>query len=79
MERRPGDSVSVWAATDLAEKELGWKAKYNVDDMCKHQWQWASKYPQVSKWGSSQHQSTATFKCLLEMCTNEAFGSHVET
>uniref|UniRef100_A0A7S0S0J6 UDP-glucose 4-epimerase n=1 Tax=Chlamydomonas leiostraca TaxID=1034604 RepID=A0A7S0S0J6_9CHLO len=46
MERRAGDSTAVWAATDLAEKELGWKAKYNVDDMCKHQWQWATKYPQ---------------------------------
>ncbi len=20
--------------------------RYNVDDMCKHQWAWASKYPQ---------------------------------
>jgi UDP-glucose 4-epimerase len=49
--------VAVWAATDLAEKELGWKAKYNVDDMCKHQWQWASKYPQVR---ISCHQ-----RCLL--------------
>ncbi len=46
MERRAGDSVAVWAATELAEKELGWKSKYDVNDMCKHQWQWASKYPQ---------------------------------
>lgn len=47
MERRAGDSVAVWAATELAEKELGWKSKYTVDDMCAHQWQWATKYPQV--------------------------------
>lgn len=25
--RRPGDSVAVWAATELAEEELGWKTK----------------------------------------------------
>jgi hypothetical protein len=23
-----------------------WKSKYDINDMCKHQWQWASKYPQ---------------------------------
>eukprot|EP00199_Chlamydomonas_sp_CCMP681_P001939 CAMPEP_0119108910 /NCGR_PEP_ID=MMETSP1180-20130426/16114_1 /TAXON_ID=3052 ORGANISM="Chlamydomonas cf sp, Strain CCMP681" /NCGR_SAMPLE_ID=MMETSP1180 /ASSEMBLY_ACC=CAM_ASM_000741 /LENGTH=350 /DNA_ID=CAMNT_0007094587 /DNA_START=101 /DNA_END=1153 /DNA_ORIENTATION=+ len=46
LERRAGDSVEVWAGTALAEKELGWKAKYTVDDMCKDQWRWATKYPQ---------------------------------
>lgn len=45
-DRRPGDSVAVWAATGLAETELGWKTKLNVDDMCRDQWAWASKYPQ---------------------------------
>ncbi|KAG2500424.1 hypothetical protein HYH03_001993 [Edaphochlamys debaryana] len=46
VDRRPGDSVAVWAATETAEKELGWKSKYDIHDMCKHQWAWASKYPQ---------------------------------
>nr|BAF46277.1 UDP-glucose 4-epimerase like protein [Chlamydomonas reinhardtii] len=46
VDRRPGDSVAVWAATETAEEKLGWKSKYDVDDMCKHQWAWASKYPQ---------------------------------
>lgn len=27
VDRRPGDSVAVWAATETAEKELGWKSK----------------------------------------------------
>jgi hypothetical protein len=27
MERRPGDSVAVWAATETAENELSWKSK----------------------------------------------------
>ena len=43
--RREGDSVAVWAATETAEKELGWKTKLNVDDMCCDQWKWASQYP----------------------------------
>jgi len=46
MERRTGDSVEVWAGTSKAEKELGWNPKYDVLDMCKHQWAWATNYPQ---------------------------------
>ncbi|KAF5840338.1 UDP-glucose 4-epimerase [Dunaliella salina] len=46
VDKRAGDTVAVWADTTLAEKELGWKAKYNVQDMCTHQWQWATKFPQ---------------------------------
>lgn len=34
-DRREGDIVSMFANTDLAEKELGWKTKYNVERMCK--------------------------------------------
>lgn len=34
-DRREGDIVSTYANTDLAEKELGWTTKYNVDQMCK--------------------------------------------
>lgn len=44
-ERRPGDAEAVWAGTELAEKELGWKAKYNLDDMCDHMWVWMQKNP----------------------------------
>ncbi|GMH42048.1 hypothetical protein BSKO_09967 [Bryopsis sp. KO-2023] len=44
-DRRPGDVVAVWAATEKAEKELGWKAKYSLEDMCKHQWNWAKSNP----------------------------------
>jgi len=46
MERRAGDSVAVWAATELAQKELGWKAKYDVHAMCVDQWRWATMFPQ---------------------------------
>ncbi|CAK0787697.1 UDP-glucose 4-epimerase Uge1 [Coccomyxa viridis] len=43
--RRQGDSVAVWAATETAEQQLGWKTKLGVDDMCRDQWKWASQYP----------------------------------
>ncbi len=38
--RRPGDIAEIYAGTDLAEKELGWKAKYNLEDMLKTAWLW---------------------------------------
>lgn len=43
--RRPGDAEVVYAATDKAERELNWKAKYGIDEMCRDQWNWASKNP----------------------------------
>ncbi|KAL2611606.1 hypothetical protein R1flu_023298 [Riccia fluitans] len=46
-DRRPGDASELYAATEKAERELGWKAQKNIDDMCRDQWNWASKNP----WG----------------------------
>lgn len=34
-DRREGDIVSMYANTDLAEKELEWRTKFNVERMCK--------------------------------------------
>lgn len=44
-DRRPGDAEAVWAATETAEKELGWKAKLTVKEMARDQWMWASQNP----------------------------------
>jgi len=44
-DRRGGDTEAVWAATETAEKELGWKTKLGVDAMCRDQWKWASENP----------------------------------
>jgi UDP-glucose 4-epimerase len=44
-DRRPGDAEAVWAATETAEKELGWKARLTVKEMCEDQWKWASQNP----------------------------------
>ncbi|KAM0853454.1 hypothetical protein ACQ4PT_051064 [Festuca glaucescens] len=43
--RRPGDAEIVYAMTTKAEKELKWKAKFGVDEMCRDLWNWASKNP----------------------------------
>ncbi|MFA6874625.1 MAG: UDP-glucose 4-epimerase GalE [Bacilli bacterium] len=43
--RRPGDIASCYASSEKAEKELGWKAKYSLEDMMRDQWNWQSKNP----------------------------------
>ena len=43
--RRPGDVASCYAATAMAEEELGWRATRDVAQMCKDQWAWASANP----------------------------------
>jgi len=37
VDRRAGDSVAVWAATETAERELGWKTRLDINDMCRDQ------------------------------------------
>ncbi|VFQ63242.1 unnamed protein product [Cuscuta campestris] len=45
--RRAGDATAVYASTEKAERELGWRAKNGIDEMCRDQWKWASQNP----WG----------------------------
>ena len=45
MPRRAGDIDSCYANCDKAYKEIGFKAKYNIDDMCKDSWNWQKKNP----------------------------------
>ncbi|PIN24053.1 UDP-glucose 4-epimerase/UDP-sulfoquinovose synthase [Handroanthus impetiginosus] len=43
--RRPGDAEILYGSTEKAERELNWKAKYGIEEMCRDQWNWASKNP----------------------------------
>jgi UDP-glucose 4-epimerase len=43
--RRPGDVASCFADASLAARELGWKAKLGIDDMCRDAWRWQSQNP----------------------------------
>ena len=40
MDRRPGDVEQVWADTDFANHELGWKAEKTLDEMTTSAWNW---------------------------------------
>src|SRR5882762_4770869 len=43
--RRAGDVAECYADPSLAEKALGWKAAYGLDDMCRDAWRWQSTNP----------------------------------
>ncbi len=45
MDRRPGDIAECYADTEKAEKVLGWKAVYGIDDMCTDSWNFTVKNP----------------------------------
>ena len=38
--RRAGDIAACYASAEKAEKELGWKAEYDLEKMCADQWNW---------------------------------------
>uniref|UniRef100_A0AAQ4NU95 UDP-glucose 4-epimerase n=1 Tax=Gasterosteus aculeatus aculeatus TaxID=481459 RepID=A0AAQ4NU95_GASAC len=43
--RRGGDIASCYADPCLAEKELGWKAQFDLERMCEDLWRWQSTNP----------------------------------
>jgi UDP-glucose 4-epimerase len=44
-ERRPGDVAQCYADASLAEKLLGWRAKFDLADMCRDSWRWQQGNP----------------------------------
>ena len=46
--RREGDLESIYADPSFAEKLLGWKAKYDIDDMTSSAWNWEKKLRNIS-------------------------------
>ncbi|MBQ6437465.1 MAG: UDP-glucose 4-epimerase GalE [Bacteroidales bacterium] len=44
--RRPGDIAECWSNPAKAAAELGWKAKFNLEDMCRDAWNWQRTNPE---------------------------------
>ena len=44
-DRRAGDIASCYADPGKARSELGWEAKYGIEDMCASSWKWQSMNP----------------------------------
>lgn len=47
--RRDGDVAENYSDASKAERELGWKATYDLDDMCKTSWNWQKNNPKGYK------------------------------
>ena len=44
--RRPGDPAVLYASSDRAQRELGWKPQYaDLEVIVRHAWQWHSTHP----------------------------------
>ena len=43
--RRAGDIATCYSRCDLAREELGWEARFDIDDMCASSWKWQSMNP----------------------------------
>ncbi len=43
--RRPGDIAVCYSDPGKANRELGWKAEYGIEDMCRDAWNWQKKNP----------------------------------
>ncbi|WP_020061489.1 UDP-glucose 4-epimerase GalE [Bacillus sp. 123MFChir2] len=54
IERRPGDVAICFADPSKAERELGWKAKRGIEEMCADSWRWQSN----NKYGYKHEQIT---------------------
>ena len=44
--RRAGDIDACWADCSKAQKELGWRAEFDIERMCKDSWNWQQKNPE---------------------------------
>ena len=60
--RREGDAGEVYADASLANRELGWHAKYSLAEMCRDTYKWQSKQPDGYKSQSSFQGTDSTHK-----------------
>ncbi len=45
VDRRPGDIATCYSDPTKAYKEMGWKAEYDLKDMCRDSWNWQKNNP----------------------------------
>lgn len=43
--RRPGDVATCYCNPAKAKAELGWEAKYGIEEMCRDSWNWQKRNP----------------------------------
>lgn len=45
LDRRPGDIATCYSNPSKAFEELGWKAQYGIEEMCRDAWNWQKNNP----------------------------------
>ncbi len=45
MPRRAGDIATCYCNPEKAQRELGWKAQFGLDEMCRDSWNWQKNNP----------------------------------
>ena len=45
VDRGPGDVAMCYANPKKANEELGWEAKFGIEEMCQDAWRWQSNNP----------------------------------
>lgn len=45
LPRRPGDIAACWADPSYAQRELGWRAERDLEQMCQDGWNWQKNNP----------------------------------
>ena len=45
IQHRPGDAAQSYADPSKANRELGWQAIMDIDQMCADSWRWQMGHP----------------------------------
>lgn len=45
LPRRAGDVAECYSSADAAKRDLGWEAKFDIEDMCRDAWRWQMMNP----------------------------------
>ncbi|MEM9983926.1 MAG: UDP-glucose 4-epimerase GalE [Bacteroidota bacterium] len=48
-DRRPGDVVAIYSDSSLAKDQLGWEAKYGIDEMMDSAWRWQQQITEAHR------------------------------
>ncbi len=77
--RRPGDVAAVYADPSLAQRLLGWRARFDVDAMCRDAWRWQSLNPDGFQRSNAELPRSRAGKVVRPRKTAEPDGSGAYT
>ena len=64
--RRAGDVPVVYSDPSKAERELGWRAEYGINEMVRDSWNWQKRNPNGARWDTRRKKSNC-YGCCLDL------------